>query len=148
MREQPHPDKYLDIINLPHYTSIMRPHLPRRNRAAQFAPFAALRGYEEAIQEASRVTEKRVELDEQWIAMQNVKLQKLLALSAAGLSVNVGITYFVPDLKKDGGQYKKVRGLFKRLDQSERVIVLGCGENSLDVIRIPFADIMDMEDIE
>lgn len=147
MGDQPQSDNYLDIIYLPHHVSTMRPHMPMRNRAAQFAPFAALRGFREAILETSRVTEKRVELDEQWAAVQNMKLQKLVENCKAGLPTEVCITYFVPDSKKEGGQYKKVRGQFKRLELSERVLVLSGEANHLDSIRIPLSDLYEIEGV-
>ncbi len=52
--------EYDDIINHPHYQSATRPHMSMYNRAAQFAPFAALTGYEEAIEETARIVEEAV----------------------------------------------------------------------------------------
>lgn len=57
-------DRYDDIIDLPHYTSATRPRMPLLDRAAQFAPFSALVGYEDAIQETGRLTLERTEQTE------------------------------------------------------------------------------------
>ncbi|MDD3240360.1 MAG: hypothetical protein PHW47_09835, partial [Lachnospira sp.] len=57
-------NQYDDIINLPHHVSTTRPQMSREIRAAQFAPFAALTGYEDAVNETARLTDERIELDE------------------------------------------------------------------------------------
>ena len=56
--------KYDDIINLPHHVSKRHPQMPLLNRAAQFAPFAALTGYQESIEETARLVEEKIELEE------------------------------------------------------------------------------------
>lgn len=68
---------YEDIINLPHPVSKSHKPMPVEDRAAQFAPFAALTGHQAAIEEAARVTDMRMELDEEMKEQLNVKLQKL-----------------------------------------------------------------------
>lgn len=68
---------YDDIINLPHHVSAKRPQMSMLDRAAQFAPFAALTGYDAAIKETGRLTEERIELDEESLNMLNMKFQSL-----------------------------------------------------------------------
>ena len=93
--------RYDDIIDLPHPTSRVHPRMPMLNRAAQFAPFAALTGYGETIREAARLTDRRVELTEAEKAVINEGLTRLLPKLPAGAR----ITWFVPDALKDGGRY-------------------------------------------
>ena len=105
---------YSDIIDHPHYQSKTRPHMSMLNRAAQFAPFAALSGYEEAVSEAHRVTDRRMELDESELALLNDKLQYLHMMKASHPQVT--ITYFVDDAIKGGGSYETITGSVKNID--------------------------------
>lgn len=91
--------RYDDIINLPHHVSTTRSPMPLANRAAQFAPFAALTGHEDAIRETARLTGGRIELS----ADEQDRLTRRLrhALNIDGAKITVG--YFCPDLAKDGG---------------------------------------------
>ena len=94
---------YQDIINLPHHISIKHPQMSLEDRAAQFAPFAALTGHKDSIKETERLTAQRKILDEDRIAIINFRLQQLLKhLTEAPL---IKITYFEADQKKSGGQY-------------------------------------------
>ena len=95
------PRRYEDIIDLPHHVSAVHPRMSMRNRAGQFAPFAALTGYGESIAEAGRLTERRVELTEAEKAELNDRLSALLAR----LPARVTLTHFVPDARKAGGRY-------------------------------------------
>ena len=67
--------KYDDIINLPHHVSTIRPHMPMIDRAAQFQPFRALTGYEDAVHETARLTDEKIELTEDEKAILDVRLQ-------------------------------------------------------------------------
>ena len=69
--------KYDDIIHLPHHVSSTRPHMPMLDRAAQFMPFRALTGYEDAVQETARLTDEKIELTEDEKAILDMRLQKL-----------------------------------------------------------------------
>ena len=69
---------YEDIINLPHHVSPTRPQMPMSDRAAQFAPFAALTGYDAAIKETGRQTDVRIELDEEALTALDMKYQLLM----------------------------------------------------------------------
>lgn len=112
---------YEDIINLPHHVSANRPQMPLKNRAAQFSPFAALTGYESAVAETARITERRIELSECVIEELNRKLQ-MLAESAAD-QPEIIVTYYEPDEKKDGGAYVTAKGRMKKIDEYEGIIV-------------------------
>lgn len=118
--------KYEDIINLPHHVSKTRPQMLMSDRAAQFAPFAALTGYDSAIKETGRLTDNRIELDEEALTALSMKLQ--LLMDAIDEEPEVEITYFKPDERKAGGAYLKITGIVKKLDEYERVLVLISGQ--------------------
>lgn len=117
--------RYDDIINLPHHQSTERAHMSLHDRAAQFAPFAALTGYEEAIDETARVTEEKIILDETTIERINEKLYEI----SQHLSEkwNVTITYFRPDALKNGGAYLTDVGTIKKIDEIEKIIIMDSG---------------------
>lgn len=115
-------DKYDDIINLLHYEPKYHPRMSKYKRSAQFAPFAALVGYDEQVQECSRLTDKRLEIDDELKEKINNKLNKINELIKN--SPEVEITYFIPDEKKDGGKYITVIGNVKRIDYINRFIKL------------------------
>ncbi len=117
--------KYDDIINLPHHVSDSRPHMPLLDRAAQFSPFAALTGYDEAVTETARLTDTMLELDEtqkEVISNQLRSLQERIREKPI-----VTITYFVPDTKKSGGAYLTTTGRLKRIDEIKQEIVFSDG---------------------
>lgn len=128
---------YDDIIDLPHPVSARRPQMPRETRAAQFSPFAALTGYEDAIEETARLTDERIELAEGRVADLDIKLNILADRMVDHPSI--AVTYFQPDEKKQGGAYLTAAGAVKKIDDVERVIVLMSGE------RIAIADILEIE---
>lgn len=129
---------YDDIINLPHHTSTSRPHMSAHDRAAQFSPFAALTGYDAAITETGRLTDKRVELDEYRKADLNERLCKIQ--DQIDEQPEVSITYFQPDKKKSGGAYITVTGCVKKIDAYERTVVMQ------DDTNIPIDGIFEIED--
>lgn len=114
-------NKYKDIINLPHHVSKTRKLMSLYNRAAQFAPFAALTGYDDAIKETARLTEERIELSDELKNMLNQKIK--LIIENIKLQPEVAITYYVPDNKKSGGVYKTISGNVKRIDEVEKCII-------------------------
>lgn len=134
--------KYKDIIDLPHKQSSKRPHMSLSDRAAQFAPFAALTGYDDAIVETGRLTDKKIELSEEALDLLNVKYQILLAHLAD--NAEIILTYFVPDKNKSGGAYVEKQGVVKRLDTFERQLILCDGTKILmdDILTIS-GDIFD-----
>ena len=128
---------YDDIIDLPHHVSATRPQMSRLDRAAQFAPFAALTGYGAAIKETARLTDERSELGEYELMELNAGIHMLMELIDEHPQVE--ITYFKPDERKDGGAYLTVKSRAKRLNEYERFLLLEDGTE------IPFDDIYKIE---
>lgn len=118
-------DRYDDIIHLPHFVSKNRPQMSLQNRAAQFAPFAALVGYDAAIKETARLTSKRIELDDD----EKIIINGLLQLIQDNIKSRpeVTITYFQPDGRKSGGAYVQTTGIVKKVDAYERAILMTDG---------------------
>lgn len=115
-------EEYEDIIYLPHHISVTRPQMPMEDRAAQFSPFAALRGYDAAIEEKNRMTERRTELDEYETAELNRKLCILAEHQKEALLVE--LTFFRPDMRKEGGAYIHRTGVFWKLDLEKGRLLL------------------------
>lgn len=130
-------ENYEDIIHLPHHTSKKHLRMTLIDRAAQFAPFAALTGYGDALQETIRLTERKIELDEYERDALNDRLRLLLERQEEHPEITV--TYFVPDQRKEGGAYVTVAGEFKKLDEYEGILKLADGK------RIPLEDILMLE---
>ena len=108
---------YDDIINLPHHVSKKHPQMSMLDRAAQFSPFAALTGYGDAIDEAARVTEAQIELDDN----ERQEIDRILReVYETGSPVEV--THFVPDERKAGGAYVVTAGVIKAIDPVSRVV--------------------------
>ncbi len=131
--------KYDEIIDLPHHVSKTRPQMPMSDRAAQFAPFAALTGYDDAVEETGRLTDDRIELEESALDELNAKIQLLRENLADAPEIT--FTYFKPDERKAGGEYLTTTGRVKKIDDYERLIVLHDGT------KLPMDDILDMERI-
>ena len=127
--------KYGDIINLPHHVSATRPQMSMIDRAAQFSPFAALTGYDAAIKETGRLTDEKIEMDEEALNILNMKFQ-ILARSLDD-EPEVTFTYFKPDERKAGGAYLTASGVVKKIDAFERMIVMRNGT------KIPMDDVLD-----
>jgi len=128
--------KYDDIIALPHHVSATRPHMPMIDRAAQFMPFRALTGYEDAVRETARLTDEKIELTEDEKAILDMRLQKLA--DEIGSQPKVTLTYFRPDKRKAGGVYLTVTGQLKKIDDYEGALILMGGERILieDILEI------------
>lgn len=105
---------YDDIIDLPHHVSERHPQMSMYNRAAQFAPFAALTGHDAAITEAARLTDAELELFESDAEVLNRKLAFILQHIKDYILVE--IVYFEPDGKKAGGSYRTKAGFIKESD--------------------------------
>lgn len=127
---------YADIMQLKRPTS-NRAHMAVIDRAAQFLPFAALTGYEEAIAEAGRLTQERREEDEGQRAVLDEKLHILLEHSAE--CPEVKITWFAADERKAGGAYLNISGTIKKIDEYRRIIFLADGEE------IPVDNIVELD---
>lgn len=128
--------KYDEIMGLPHHVSKTRPQMPMSDRAAQFAPFAALTGYDSAIKETGRLTDERIELDEEALTALDRKYQ--LLMDTLDDAPEVTIIYFQPDERKAGGQYVSATGTVKKIDTFGRRILLRDGT------RIPLDSVYDL----
>ena len=129
--------KYNEIMGLPHHVSKTRPQMPMSDRAAQFAPFAALTGYDAAIEETGRLTDERIELDVEALSALDMKYQ--LLMEALDEAPEVTITYFQPDERKAGGKYVSAVGTVKKIDDFERRITMRDGT------RIPMDDVLSID---
>lgn len=114
--------RYEDIIHLPHHVSAKHRPMPATGRAAQFAPFAALTGYEEAVQETARLTDRRIELDEDALAALNEALIQIE--ERIGEQPEAAFLCFEEDGKKEGGQYVTLTGRVRKIDSVQREIHL------------------------
>ena len=129
--------KYDEIMGLPHHVSKTRPQMPMSDRAAQFAPFAALTGYDAAIKETGRLTDERIELDVEALSALDMKYQ--LLMEALDEAPEVTITYFQPDERKAGGKFVSAVGAVKKIDDFERRITMQDGA------KIPMDDVLSIE---
>lgn len=114
-------DSYEDIINMPHQTSRKHPRMSMENRAAQFAPFAALTGFSDEVKETARLTDRRIELEDEFKLIISNKLNYLLENKDKRSEVIV--TYFVYDGKKSGGMYVDKKGIIKKISLQEGIII-------------------------
>ena len=130
-------EKYSDIIDLPAFEPRLHPRMPREARAAQFAPFSALVGFEDLVDETARLTEKRAELTEDEKTVLNEKLEVLLALREN--EPQAAITYFVKDLRKDGGAYLTKIGTVMLVDEYKHTVKM------TDGTEIPINDIVAID---
>ena len=128
-------DQYDDIIHLPHHISSTRPRMSAIDRAAQFSPFAALTGYDASIKESARLTDARIELDDS----QKEEIGEKLRLVTGQPDAEIKITYFLPDTKKTGGKYVLAAGAVKKVDEYERMIIMGDGK------QIPIDEVIDVD---
>jgi len=117
---------YEDIVNLPPHISKRHPQPSMMERAARFAPFAAITGYEEMVLEEARVTEERIDLDEGALSLLNEKLNMIQEFLDE--EPEITITYFEPDKKKSGGAYVSITGTVKRIDEYEHLVLMTDGK--------------------
>lgn len=155
---------YEDLYDLPHHVSKTRPQMPVGERAAQFSPFAALTGYEAAVEETARFTEERISLDEaekerlnETLAQVRIHLEEQKRSGIRQVSakqdgaeakpqddaeqgaVRVRVTYFQPDERKDGGTYVTAAGEVKKLEEYRNLLILKDGTE------IPVREIREIE---
>ena len=114
---------YEDILTLPHHKAANRPQMSMHDRAAQFAPFAALTGFDGVIAETGRMTEKKIELSDSEKLLLDQKLTLIDDAIQDGCHPLVSIVYFIPDAKKDGGSYQEYMGKVRQVDRVERKLV-------------------------
>lgn len=129
------------MYDMPHHVSDRHPHMSIHDRAAQFAPFAALTGHGAAIAETARLTEEKLELDESQKAVLD---QKLANIMHSADEISVDVEFFVRDERKSGGRYEHVSGRIKRIDMYRQMIIL---EDDADknIVEIPVDDVYDIK---
>ena len=139
---------YEDIVNLPHPQSGRHPQMPLESRAAQFAPFAALTGHNDAIAETARLTTAFAELSPDQQQTLSHKLNYILALTTNATSTDIPtspaspslqITYFKPDARKVGGAYVTITGTIKKIEETYDLLTL------TDGTKIPLSSITDLQ---
>ena len=128
---------YDDIIGLPHYVSQKRPRMSMHDRAAQFSPFAALTGYEEAVEETARLTDSRLIPDEEKSAELDRTIR--IILDSIGSRPEITVLYFVPDQRKNGGKYEEYTGFLRAFSDYDRVFIFEDGK------KIAANDIYDLK---
>ena len=131
-------EKYESILSLPYNKSTKRRNMSLNDRAAQFAPFSALNGYEESLKEVSRVTIEKKELTQD---DKDIISAKLNFITVNKLTEEIKITYFIPDNKKTGGKYQTISKQIKRIDEPNKIIYF------LDKTSIKIEDIIDIKSI-
>ena len=130
-------DQYRDMLYLPHKQSATRKHMSVHDRAAQFAPFAALTGYDSAIDETARFTEDRIPRSETDEELLNERVRFLSERIAEQPEITV--TYFLPDERKAGGAYVACTGRVKRIEPLPQRILFTDGRE------IPLEEILTIE---
>jgi len=128
---------YEDIVDLPPHISRKHPQPTMLERAARFAPFAAITGYEEMVLEEARVTDERIDLDEGTLSLLNEKLNMIQEFLDE--EPEIKILYFEPDKRKTGGTYVTVTGIVKRIDEYEQLVIMTDGK------KIRIGDIYGLE---
>ena len=129
--------KYDDILHLPHPTSTKHPRMPISERAAIFSPFAALTGHGAAIAETARLTDRRIELDEDTKA--ELDRRQAVLLERISEQPEITVTWFQPDERKEGGAYLTLSGQLKKVDSITRTLSL------TDGTEIPLDDVLELE---
>ena len=125
-------EKYKDMLHLPHPVSATHPRMSLPNRAAQFSPFAALTGYDNALRETARLTDRFIELDED--RKQEIDRQLYYIHEHLTQKLPVKITYFVPDTRKNGGAYNTLEGCVQKIDENSKSLRIQGTEILVDKI--------------
>lgn len=129
--------KYDDMLDMPHHVSTVHPPMSISNRAAQFAPFAALTGYDDAISETARLTDEKIELDENHKEYLNEKLQ--IIQQRIKEHPQVTVTYYKADERKAGGAYITVTTQIKKIENYDHTVMTD------QQVKIPIEDIIDLD---
>ena len=140
---------YADIIDLSHHQSATRPHMSLHDRAAQFAPFAALSGYDDMVTETARLTDTEIELSDSEIEIElsdseieiiNSVIAEIASLTENGAHPTVSVTHFIPDPHKHGGRYEPFTGVVKRVDPIKKQLIF-YGSDSTEDKTVPTIDV-------
>lgn len=131
---------YDDIINLPHPVSKRHPQMPLLERAAQFAPFAALTGHGAALAETARLTDSKINLADSERSELDQMLQQLR--SQFNPHPTITLVYFQPDSRKAGGTYCEYTGTIKRIEEDQQQFLF------VDGTIVPFVEVIGMEIVE
>ena len=126
---------YETIIDHPHFVSKKYPPMPMEKRAAQFSPFKAMVGYDDEVEEESRFTESEIFMDENRLEELDERMRTVAEKVAAGERPTVTFTHFVPDDRKEGGEYVVTEGKVRRIDEMTGVLVLTDGRR-IEISRI------------
>ena len=128
--------EYADIIWMPHHQSLTRRHMSLDERAAQFAPFAALTGYDDMVTEEARLTDSEIELSDNEIEILNAVIGEIAVMTSNGAHPVVGLTYFKPDALKSGGSYIDLTATVKKVDAVTKKLIL-YGSEDVENKQIP-----------
>jgi len=142
MLEQQNP--YADIISLPHHKAADRPHMSLYDRAAQFSPFAALTGFEGVIAETGRMTERKIEVSENEKILLDQKLTLIDDVIQDGHYPVITLVFFVPDARKEGGEYQAFTGQVRQIDVIDRKVVFLAGNGRSAGKTVFIDDIMEI----
>ena len=129
--------EYDDIISLPHPDSAFHPRMSLLERAAQFSPFAALTGYDDAVKETARLTDEKIVLSEEELKQLNIKFTLLMPHIKERPEVT--LTRFIADEKKSGGRYLTETVRIRRLNPVKRILI------TEDNRKISLDDITDLQ---
>ena len=129
--------KYDDIINLEHHISKKHKQMSLENRSAQFAPFAALIGYDDAVKETARITDSKIFIDDEIKEIINKTIQQIK--NNLNKHVQIKVTYFIPDKLKNGGKYQTEVGIVAKINEYSKIIKLESGTE------IPIEEIIELE---
>ncbi len=132
-------EKYGDIIGLPHYEPKKHARMDPGKRAAQFAPFAALTGYGDAVSEAARYTETGMDLAEDERERMDMVMGGVM--QRIGQKPLVRIVYFEEDGKKEGGSYRELTDRVRKIDMNRSCLIMQDGQ------KILLKDIIDIEEV-
>ena len=135
---------YADIISLPHHQSATRLHMSLHDRAAQFAPFAALAGYEEMVDEEARITDREISLGDSELDLLDQQFRRLSDMLSTGQRPQVSVLVFIPDQHKAGGRYETVTGHARRLDPVEKKLVILNDDSPAKQITLNMDRILDL----
>ena len=135
---------YADIISLPHHQSATRPHMSLHDRAAQFAPFAALAGYEEMVDEEARITDREISLGDSELDLLDQQFRRLSDMLSTRQRPQVSVLVFIPDQHKAGGRYETVTGHARRLDPVEKKLVILNDDSPAKQITLNMDRILDL----